>query len=257
MIDILAAGEDARMTYALPAVRAGKCPVCKGRTYADDKVASACKSCRELPITAADLRTIEIPARYRWARLDIPIYPPDARTSDPPLIPEKARLRALGWAMGKLDGPKNALTIACEQNGGSVTGAGKSSLAAAVARYVAELRGLSVAWVHASELRGDQDDRDVPAAALRKLVRAPLSVLDGLGKELGGSQDVRGWQPARMATMMEYARLMYERDNGIRITTIDLAGKTLADAYGADFVRRFGRRDRATGREENATIITL
>lgn len=254
-IDILAAGEDARTAYALPVVRPGKCQVCGGRTWADDKGASACKSCRELPITAADLRTIEIPSRYKWARLEQPIRPP-GWTNELPLIPEKARLRVLAWANGEHPGPKNALTIVCERENKSITGSGKTALASAAAHYVAARRGLSVTWIHASTLRADQEDAHAATNARRRLLRARLSVLDGLGKELGGSQSVKGWQPARMVEMAEYAGQMYDQDDGIRITTFDLAKLELSDVYGADLIRRFGSRD-ATGREENATIITL
>lgn len=255
MIDILNAGKDVRSAYALPAVRPGKCPECGGRTWGADKN-GVCRSCLENPITGDDLRLMDIPARYRWARLEQPIIPP-GWLLESPLISEQHRARALEWADGHGDGPKNALTIAYERDGVSHTGKGKSSLAAAVARHIAIRRKLHVTWVHASELRADHDDPAVPREALRRLLRAPLSVLDGLGKELAGAHDVKGWQPARMSVMMDYAREMYERADGIRITTVDLPGKVLVDVYGADLVRRFGRKDKTTGRTENATIIML
>lgn len=201
-------------------------------------------------------RFTSIPSRYRWARLEQPIVPPGWDRPHP-LISDRHRLRVLSWANGELDGPRRAITITAERNNESVTGAGKSSLAAAIARHVAERLGLSITWIHASDLRGDHDDPKVPRDALRRLLRADLSVLDGVGKELGGAQDVKGWQPARTPLLMEYAARMYENDRGIRITTLDLPGQALAGIYGADLVRRFGRRDKLTGREENATLITL
>ena len=255
-VDILDAGDDVRLAYALPAVRPGKCSVCHGRMWGSDIARGTCTTCVENPISAADVRALEIPGKYRWARLEQPIIPP-AWDKPHPLISDRHRLRALSWANGELDGPKNAITITAERNGESVTGAGKSSLAAAIARHVAERLGLSITWVLASDLRGDHDDPRVPRDALRRLLRADLSVLDGVGKELGGAQDVKGWQPARTPLLMEYAARMYENDRGIRITTLDLPGQALAGIYGADLVRRFGRRDKLTGREENATLITL
>ena len=246
--------DDALTALAPPLVLPGKCSKCGGRMWGPDIARGTCTICVELPMD--DIRTLAIPTRYRWARLEQPIVPP-GWTLERPLIPEQLRRKALSWAIGEHDGPKTALTISCSPTDGSHTGVGKSSLAAAVARHIAEQRKLSITWVHASDLRGDHDDPQVPRDALRRLLRAPLSVLDGLGKELGGAHDVRGWQPARMPVIMEYAARMYENDGGIRITTLDLPGKTLGEVYGLDLVRRFGRINPQSKREENATIIML
>ncbi len=197
-----------------------------------------------------------IPKKYRWARLDRPIVPPDWGRRVP-LVSEAHRERAALWANGLGNGPKLNLLIACEHDGKSQTGTGKTSLAAAVARFVSERTGLPITWVHAADLRGDREDKGAAVAAWQRLLSAPLSVLDGLGKELGGAQDVRGWQPARIAPIIDYSIKMYERAEGIRIVTRDLPERTMIETHGADFVRRFGWIDPATNREENATIIML
>lgn len=250
LLEMLATGNDPRAAYALPAIRPDRCPKCNGRTWGSDR-GSVCRSCRENP--TPNLRILEVPAKYRWAKLEAPITPPDW-TLERPLIPEQIRTKALLWANGNYDGPKNALTIAAAGTESNPTGIGKSSLAAAVAMHISERRKLTITWVHASELRADVDGA---REAMRRLLNAPLSVLDGLGKELAGAHDVPGWQPGRMSVMMDYATQFYQHERGIRITTIDLPGKTLVEVYKADFVRRFGRINHATNREENATIIRL
>ncbi len=201
-------------------------------------------------------RFLAIPKKYRWARLDRPLVPPDWGRRVP-LVSEAHRERAALWAQGLGDGPKPQLLIACERGGVSQTGTGKTSLAAAVARAVSVRTGLPITWVHASELRGDQEDKGAAVAAWKRLLNAPLSVLDGLGKETGGAQDVRGWLPARIAPIIDYSIKMYERADGIRIVTRDLPERTMTETHGADFVRRFGWISPATNREENATLITL
>ena len=249
------------------AAQPGACSACGDRLFGNHRERGRCEACANPPAPAWSLA---IPERYRWAQLDAPLIPPGETRM---VVPEAARLRALAWARGEGEGPKNAITIGCvrwakDEAGNQVmgaggkpqlvspTGSGKTTLAAAIARYCAEHRRLPLTWVHAGEMRGDYDPPETPKERMRALLRAPLSVLDGLGKELAGAENVPGWLPARMTIMQDYAAKMYDRNNGIRIVTLDLPREALAGAYGADLVRRFGKEHKGRA-DENATILML
>jgi hypothetical protein len=161
------------------------------------------------------------------------------------------------WAEGKVSSNKTRLSIISERTGKSETGTGKTSLAAAVARHVVESRRLPIMWVHASELRGDQSDKGAVERLVGRMLDAPLLVLDGVGAELGGATTSKGWQEARIAPIREWAAKQYDRNSGIVIHTRDLSTAQLVASHGADFVRRIGWTNPDTGKDENATIVTL
>jgi hypothetical protein len=155
-LELAAAPTDDRFAYAIPAIRTGNCELCGTRILGDDAKIGRCPA----HVNGIDpaLKFAAIPARYRWARLEQPIVPP-GWTLRVPLIPEHHRRKALAWAMGEHDGPRDALRVSCVQDEGSVTGAGKTSLVAAVALFMSERTGHPITWVHASELRTRQATR--------------------------------------------------------------------------------------------------
>jgi hypothetical protein len=251
--DILGTGLDARMAYALPAVRTGRCEFCKSRILGADVAIGTCELHRNGP---APIQTwaSAIPDKYQWARLEQPIRPPDwAR--DVPLIHEAARRKVIDWCDGKFTRTRNRLAILSERADKSETGTGKTSLVAAAARRLSSTRRLPIMWVHASELRGDQSDKGAVERLVDRMIAAPLLVIDGIGAELGGATTSKGWQEARVAQIRDWATRMYE-GSGIVLSTRDLSTVQLVASHGADFVRRIGTIDER-GREENATIIML
>jgi KaiC/GvpD/RAD55 family RecA-like ATPase len=139
--------------------------------------------------------------------------------------------------------------VAEVQSGGRVvaqTGAGKTTLAAAVALALLEL-GHGVAWVACRDLDPTHPDQERARAALRRAETAKVVVFDGLGKELGGASQDSG--PGVAAQRKQWVmRLVPEADEseGRRfIFTVDSTSGPLQDAYGADFFRRIARNPRA------------
>lgn len=185
-----------------------------------------------------------IPEPFRWANLEAPLIPP-GETS--PVVIEEGREEARAWVSGSLP----LLVIVAEVQAHdkrwyAQTGAGKTTLAAAVARALIE-GGTSVAWVGARHLDPTHPDPERARAALRSLETSPAVVLDGLGKELGGASEevAPGVAAQRKVWVGRWIQDMHEDTKRRAIVTIDVTSSALIGAYGNDAFRRLARSPRA------------
>lgn len=178
--------------------------------------------------------TRAIPERYRWADLERPLVPPGGEAV---VVSEEARTCAAIW----LRGQKRTLTLAAKAGvSKSTSGAGKSSLAAAVARAAIDA-GEAPVWVHAIEL-SPMRDRPRAEAAYHRIVRARLAVIDGLGKELGTAGEGRGEGVAAQRIELTVALIQELHAIGAEgprvVWTVDLSGAEISSVYGGDALRR-------------------
>lgn len=214
----------------------GACP-CGGKLARPAPAALAlCPSClsREAEVERRRVLLERIPERYRWADLSRPLVPPGGVE---PVVPDAARERAAAWLRGR----KRVLTIAAKTGvSKSTSGAGKSSLAGAVARGAIEA-GEAPVWVHAIEL-SPMRDRARAEAAYQRIVRARFAVVDGLGKELGTAGEGRGEGVAAQRVELTSALMqeLHARGNeGPRIVwTVDLTGAEVESVYDGAALRR-------------------
>jgi hypothetical protein len=231
-----------------PPVPPPRCVSCGGRLFGAERECGTCGTCAAGGSAADRRRELleRIPAPFRWASLGAPLIPPGGLS---PVVLEEGRLAARAW----VDSDTSLLTIVAEQPGARAgemaaqTGAGKTTLAAAVARALIE-RGLSVEWVACRDLDPTHPDPERARRALRRAETGRVVVLDGLGKELGGASGDAGPGVAaqRKVWMMRLIHDIHEDTRRRVIATVEVTSGPLQDAYGSDFFRRLARSPRAT-----------
>jgi hypothetical protein len=199
---------------------------------------SACSRCAVVEAQRARVnREVEkLPEKFRWARLDAPMVPPDGTLA---ILSAATQRECLAW----LESATQCLFImgrpvVVGAVARAPTGVGKTSLASAAGRAAAEV-GLPILWVRAAELgptyRMDHHEKIRDAI---ESIGAGLVVLDGLGKELANAQIGSGVITQRVPAMQEIIARIYELTKTRFVITCDTTGNALEDAYGLDAARR-------------------
>jgi hypothetical protein len=229
-----------------PAPALPRCTCGARLVLSHERERGTCDGCASGGLRAERARELleRIPAPFRWADLDRPLVPPAAAA---PVVLEEGRLAARAWLTSGI--PLLTIVAEVQEHGRWVaqTGAGKTTLAAAVARALIGT-GEAVEWVACRDLDPTHPNQERARVALRKAETGRAVVLDGLGKELGGSSDAAGPGVAaqRKAWMMRLIHDIHEDTKRRIICTVELTSGPLQDAYGSDFFRRIARSPRAT-----------
>lgn len=197
----------ARLPRAVPAGLA-RCPACEARDDGEERTRQ---------------RLARVPPEFRWADIRQPLVPPGCEGG--PVVTEEGRAAGLAW----LESGKRALTIV-----GWESGTGKTTLAGAIACSWAAA-GLAFDWMHATELDWSNSDHE---EALRRVLRAPRLVLDGIGQDLGTARGETGVASQRLPGVQRFVLEMHQGRGPQRVVmTVDLTREEL-NAYGGGFVRR-------------------
>ena len=226
------AGEPAA---ALPVER---CPApCGARLHGPERDRGTCDPCAALAGRSGWCERLlaRIPLAFRWADLRRPLVPPDSKDGRA-VVSEEGRAAAAAWVA---DPAQRILTVvASELRGGAwgaVTGAGKTTLVGGIGGHWARA-GEPFEWVHAHELDWTNADHE---ANLRRALRAPRLILDGIGQDLGTAKGESGVS-AQRAPGVQRVLLEIHQGRGPKLAalTVDFTRDELSAGYGGGITRR-------------------